>query len=163
MKHSFTFSVRPMTVQDVSDVLAIERAVQSHPWTEQQISDAVSSYQCTVMLAQHKVVGFCIIQQVLDEASLLLIAIEPSHQGQGLGKQLLNESLQRLSPQPLQIFLEVRQSNQPAIALYESLYFHQIDVRKNYYPSHDGLREDAVIMAKSNAEDFHQLFSSQSK
>lgn len=158
MDHYLALSVRRMTTQDINDVLDIERAVQTHPWTEQQIHDALSHYQCTVISQQQRVVGFCIIQQVLDEANLLLIAIKPNYQGQGLGKQLLNISLGQLKPQPLQIFLEVRKSNQPAIALYESLNFHQIDIRKNYYPSNDGHREDAVIMIKSNVKDFQQLF-----
>lgn len=152
------YFVRPMHADDVHSVLALEQRVQSHPWSKAQFEDALQSYQCTVLEMQGRCVGFCIIQTVLDEANLLLIAIDPAWQGQGLGAKLLSESLARLPNQPIQIFLEVRQSNQAAIALYEKLAFHQIDVRKNYYPCSDGGREHAVIMVKSQAEQFADLF-----
>lgn len=154
------YTIRPMTSADVTEIVRIEQAVQSHPWTVQQFRDALTHYRCTVIEQKQQLVGFCILQQVLDEASLLLIAIAPHAQGQGLGTILLSESLQRLQPTPLQIFLEVRQSNQVAIALYEKLGFHQIDVRKNYYPNSQGGREHAIIMVKSNAEHFQDLFPS---
>jgi ribosomal-protein-alanine N-acetyltransferase len=52
----------------------------------------------------------------------------------------------------------VRESNQAAIALYEKSGFHQIDLRKNYYPAANGTREHAIIMVKSCSDDFSQLF-----
>lgn len=160
MTHSAFFGhVRPMTLADVADVAYIEQRVQSHPWSVRQFTDAVSTYQCTVLQVQQKVVGFCILQTVLDEANLLLIAIHPDEQGKGLGAELLAQSLQRLEPTPVQVFLEVRQSNLSAIRLYEKLGFHQIDLRKNYYPCLDGRREHAVIMVKSNVDSFQALFS----
>ncbi|MCG2973902.1 ribosomal protein S18-alanine N-acetyltransferase, partial [Escherichia coli] len=83
---------------------------------------------------QNKLAGFCILQPVLDEANLLLMAIEPRQQGRGLGFDLLDASINLLSNQPVQIFLEVRESNAAAIRLYEKSGFHQIDLRRNYYP-----------------------------
>ena len=59
---------------------------------------------------------------------------------------------------PIQIFLEVRESNQAAIALYEKAEFHQIDLRKNYYPVAGGTREHAVIMVRTCSDDFAALF-----
>jgi ribosomal-protein-alanine N-acetyltransferase len=105
-----------------------------------------------------QVVGFCILQPVLDEANLLLMAIHPNQQGKGLGYQLLEQSITLLKNQPVQIFLEVRESNQAAIALYEKSGFHQIDLRKNYYPCPKGGREHAIIMVKACSDDFAQLF-----
>ena len=112
----------------------------------------------TVIEQNHQVVGFCILQPVLDEANLLLMAIHPSQQGRGLGYQLLEESITLLKNNPVQIFLEVRESNQAAIALYEKSGFHQIDLRKNYYPNKDGSREHAIIMVKTCSDDFSKLF-----
>lgn len=86
---------------------------------------------------------------MLDEANLLLMAIDPQMQGKGLGYQLLETSIERLENQPVQIFLEVRESNKAAIGLYEKTGFHQIDVRRNYYPTQEGGRENAVIMVKA--------------
>lgn len=150
--------IRLMQASDLNTVCQIENQVQSHPWTLSQFQESINSYQTTVLEVQGQVVAFCILQPVLDEANLLLMAVDPQHQGQGLGFQILAESLQLLKNNPIQIFLEVRESNHAAIALYEKSEFHQIDLRKNYYPNPDGSREHAIIMVKSCTDDFTQLF-----
>lgn len=150
--------IRSMHSTDLSQVHHIERQVQTHPWSLNQFKQSLASDCCTVIEQQNKVVGFCIFQTVLDEANLLLIAIDPKYQGQGLATQLLQHSIEQLPNNPIQIFLEVRESNHSAIALYEKLAFHQIDLRRNYYPCHEGGREHAVIMVKTCHEDFASLF-----
>lgn len=150
--------IRLMQAADVSTVVKIERLVQSHPWTVKQFEEAVTGYQSTVIEQDGQVVGFCILQPVLDEANLLLMAIDPSQQGKGLGFKLLDASLAMLKNNPVQIFLEVRESNTPAIKLYEKADFHQIDLRKNYYPNPDGSKEHAIIMVKACTDDFASLF-----
>ncbi|QIC60559.1 ribosomal-protein-alanine N-acetyltransferase [Acinetobacter schindleri] len=150
--------IRLMQIADIDAVTQIEQQVQSHPWTRIQFEEAVSTYQSTIIEYAGKVVGFCILQPVLDEANLLLMAIDPSQQGKGLGFQLLEESIQLLKNNPVQIFLEVRESNTAAIRLYEKAGFHQIDLRKNYYPNSGGGREHAIIMVKACTDDFASLF-----
>ena len=150
--------IRLMQAADVEVVAKIERSVQSHPWTLKQFEDAVTAYQSTVIEVQGQVAGFCILQPVLDEANLLLMAIDPAQQGQGLGYQLLEASVAMLKNNPVQIFLEVRESNLAAIKLYEKSGFHQIDLRKNYYPNANGSREHAIIMVKACTDDFASLF-----
>ena len=150
--------IRFMQAADVAVVTQIENQVQSHPWTQKQFLEAVEQYQSTVIEKNGQVVGFCILQPVLDEANLLLMAVDPKQQGQGLGYELLSQSLELLKNNPIQIFLEVRESNTAAIKLYEKSDFHQIDLRKNYYPNPDGTREHAIIMVKSCSDDFAQLF-----
>ena len=150
--------IRLMQHSDVQAVTQIEKSVQTHPWTQQQFVDAAAQYQSTVLEKNGSVVGFCILQPVLDEANLLLMAVDPNQQGQGLGYELLTASLDLLKNNPIQIFLEVRESNTAAIKLYEKADFHQIDLRKNYYPKADGTREHAIIMVKSCSDDFAQLF-----
>lgn len=150
--------IRLMQESDLESVVAIERLVQTHPWSKQQFQESLASYQCTVYEQASQVVGFCILQPVLDEANLLLMAIHPDQQGKGLGYTLLDSSIQQLNNNPIQIFLEVRESNAAAIRLYEKTGFHQIDVRKNYYPNPDGSREHAVIMVKTCTDDFAALF-----
>ena len=152
--------IRLMQSADISTVSQIERLVQSHPWTSKQFEESVSAYQSTVIEVAGIVVGFCILQIVLDEANLLLMAIHPDQQGKGLGFKLLDHSIQMLKNDPVQIFLEVRESNHAAIALYEKADFHQIDVRKNYYPLDNGGRENAVIMVRACSDDFEKLFTS---
>ena len=147
-----------MQESDIGRVTEIERLVQTHPWSRQQFQESLTSYQCTVYEQANQVVGFCILQPVVDEANLLLMAIHPSQQGKGLGYELLDYSIQLLKNNPIQIFLEVRESNIPAIRLYEKTDFHQIDLRKNYYPNIDGSKEHAVIMVKTCTDDFAALF-----
>lgn len=118
----------------------------------------MTAYQSTVIEQQGQVLGFCILQPVLDEANLLLMAIDPAQQGQGLGYQLLDASVAMLKNNPVQIFLEVRETNIAAIKLYEKSGFHQIDLRKNYYPGSNGTREHAIIMVKACTDDFASLF-----
>lgn len=150
--------IRLMNASDVAVVAEIENLVQSHPWTKKQFEDSVNTYQVTVIEQQEQVVGFCILQPVLDEANLLLMAVHPSQQGKGMGYQLLEASLAMLKNDPVQVFLEVRESNIAAIKLYEKSDFHQIDMRKNYYPKADGSREHAIIMVKACSDDFSKLF-----
>lgn len=150
--------IRLMQNTDLVAVTQIEKLVQSHPWTQKQFEESIASYQSTVIEMQGAVVGFCILQPVLDEANLLLMAIHPSQQGKGLGYQLLDQSIAMLKNDPIQIFLEVRESNLAAIALYEKADFHQIDLRKNYYPLEKGGREHAVIMVRACSDDFSKLF-----
>ena len=150
--------IRLMQAADVAAVAKIEKSVQSHPWTLKQFEDAVTAYQSTVIEQQGQVLGFCILQPVLDEANLLLMAIDPAQQGQGLGYQLLDASVAMLKNNPVQIFLEVRETNIAAIKLYEKSGFHRIDLRKNYYPGSNGTREHAIIMVKACTDDFASLF-----
>lgn len=94
-----------------------------------------------------KVIAYIFVMIVLDEATILNITVDPDHQGKGMGRQLLQYVKTALSQKGVvSIFLEVRESNRAALALYESEGFHEIDVRKNYYPTKNG-REDAIIMA----------------
>ena len=150
--------IRLMQASDLNVVSKIENLVQSHPWSVNQFSESISSHLATVIEQDQQVVGFCILQPVLDEANLLLMAIDPSQQGKGLGFQLLDQSIALLKNDPVQIFLEVRESNKAAIALYEKSEFHQIDLRKNYYPKPEGGREHAIIMVKACSDDFSKLF-----
>ena len=157
--------LRAMTLADVPAVYTIEQQVQTHPWSQQLFMDSIAAgHHCTVLEQQDRersqIVGFCILQPVLDEANLLLMAIAPASQKQGLGYQLLEQSIDglvkaRASQGCNMIFLEVRQSNQVAIALYEKLGFAQIDLRKNYYPTSTG-KEHAVIMALTLSMNFAQ-------
>ena len=149
--------LRNMQHTDINAVCAIEQQVQFHPWTATQFADSVERYQSTVVEQDGKILGFCIMQKVLDEANLLLMAIDPKYQGQGLGTTMLNDAITRLGSACVQIFLEVRESNLSAIALYEKVGFHQIDLRKNYYPAPNHQKEHAVIMANILNEDAFQF------
>jgi ribosomal-protein-alanine N-acetyltransferase len=151
--------IRAMQAEDIAAVVAIERQVEFHPWKAEQFSESLAAgTRGTVIVDGPTVVGFCLLQPVLDEANLLLMAIDPTMQGKGLGYQLLDASVERLGEGCVMVFLEVRQSNAPAIALYEKSGFHQMGVRKNYYPADRAQfangKEDAVLMALTRGNPF---------
>ncbi|MDD1794093.1 ribosomal protein S18-alanine N-acetyltransferase [Enterovibrio sp. ZSDZ42] len=132
----------------LDSVVAIERAAHSHPWAESLLRKPPTKFGCNrVLVMDHEVVGYFFAQCVAGEASLLNIAVAPQHQGKGFGKQLLNEFLICMRNADAQeAWLEVRESNQSAIKLYESLEFNEFDRRYGYYPKEGG-KEDALIMS----------------
>lgn len=100
-----------------------------------------------------RLAGFIYARQVADEAEILNIAVRPSFRRQGVGEQLLNGMLERLrSNQVTRVFLEARESNAPAIALYEKHGFVRNGRRRGYYSNPP---EDALLFErKLRAEDF---------
>ena len=139
--------LRPMTQSDLPAVCAIEQQVQYAPWTEKLFSDGLERHLCLVSERAEQIVGFAVVQFVVDEASLLNIAVEPTQQKQGIGRLLLDEVLTQASAKKATtVFLEVRASNQRAIQMYQQAGFNEMGLRKNYYPAANG-KEDAVMMA----------------
>lgn len=138
---------RTMTSDDLPAIVAIESAVHAYPWKHGHFADALKAGNATLVLeADREVIGYAIIMIVLDEANLLNISIAKRYQRQGFGRQLLQQVVAlSQSKQCKDLFLEVRESNLPAIALYESMGFNEMSIRRNYYPAQDG-REDAVLM-----------------
>jgi len=142
--------LRDLTEADLDAVLAIERAVHAHPWTLGNFSDALRSrYQCKVYeTAAREMIGYAVMMLAVDEAELLDIAIATSQQRKGQGRKLLNEMLALARHRAMRrMVLEVRASNVPALALYRSMGFSDIGLRRDYYPSGSG-REDAILMGR---------------
>lgn len=139
-----------MQESDVATVMEIERRSNSHPWTERNFQDALTSgYLCLAAREQGQICGFAVARLLLDEAELLLIAVLPEQRRQGVAMLLWNELSHRLHASGARIVhLEVRASNQGAQAFYTSRGFTQSGLRRKYYPNgaHDGEREDAWLM-----------------
>lgn len=137
-----------MTVSDFSAVYNIEKKAYPIPWSEQIMRSMVEGNEYKIKITYYdKVIAYVFVMIVLDEATILNITVDPDAQSRGWGRKLLQYVKTVLSQKGIvSIFLEVRQSNHKALALYESEGFHEIDIRKNYYPTKNG-REDAIIMA----------------
>ena len=135
--------------QDFDALYAIEQAAHTVPWSLGMLKNNQGERYLNLKIVEgHQIYGFAICQTVLDEATLFNIAIDPKKQGLGLGRQLLTELITQLRQKGiLTLWLEVRESNKKAQALYDSLGFNQVDIRKNYYPTADRKRENAVVMA----------------
>lgn len=142
--------LRPMRLTDLSAVLIIERQVQFAPWSETLFRDGLErGHDCLVLTDTHdQPVAFSVVQYILDEAHLLNIAVDPTQQGRGLGRQLLQALLEKAAARSCStVFLEVRAGNRRAIDLYNRAGFNEIGLRKNYYPAPAGGKEHAVMMA----------------
>jgi len=123
-----------------------EAQATAHGWSERNYLDSIKAGHYFYCL-QQQAIGIAVVMPLLDEAELLNIVIAADHQGQGLGRQLLSGLMQDLRQQGCQrLFLEVRASNTPALALYQRCGFVQSGLRKNYYPAADGQREHAILM-----------------
>lgn len=143
-----TTELLPLDSRWHDSVIAIEKAAHSHPWAESLLVKPEGKFGCNrVLVNKNTVIGYFFAQCVAGEASLLNIAIAPEYQGKGYGKQLLQAFLDCMREAGgEEAWLEVRESNKPAIALYESLGFNEFDRRYDYYPTASG-REDALIMS----------------
>ncbi|QLF92726.1 ribosomal protein S18-alanine N-acetyltransferase [Pseudomonas sp. ABC1] len=145
MSDSVTF--RRMTEADLDEVLRVEYAAFSHPWTRGTYRDSLKSYECWVMLEGSQQVGHGVIDVIIDEAHLLNLTVKPENQGRGLGLRMLEHLMARAHERGAhECFLELRASNHPAYRLYERFGFNEIGRRRDYYPAVDG-REDALVMA----------------
>lgn len=137
-----------LTPDDLAQAFAIECRSHAFPWSEKTFASNQGERFINLRLdVDGQMAAFAITQVVLDEASLFNIAVDPAFQRRGLGRQLLQHLINELIKRDvLTLWLEVRASNLPAIALYEQLGFNQVSRRPNYYPTASG-REDAILMA----------------
>jgi ribosomal-protein-alanine N-acetyltransferase len=137
-----------MRAPDLDEVMAIESAIYSHPWTRGNFLDSLrAGYDCRVWRAEGELVGYFILMAAAGEAHLLNLSIAARHQRSGHGRALLREAAELARRRgAASLFLEVRPSNLAAQALYTRFGFRRVSVRKAYYPSHSG-REDALVLA----------------
>lgn len=145
---SRSLSMRPMTVDDIGRVMAMEVRAYPFPWTAGIFSDCLrSGYACWLLEDERGLLGYGVLSVAAGEAHLLNLCIGPQSQGQGLGAYLLRKMVELARWHHAQrVFLEVRPSNPAALALYERAGFNEIGRRPNYYPARNG-REDALVLA----------------
>jgi ribosomal-protein-alanine N-acetyltransferase len=138
-----------MTPADVDEVYALECSVFPYPWSRANFSDSLASgYDAwTARDAAGRLAGYYLLMYAVDEAHLLDVAVAADRQRQGLGRHLLDRIGARAREQGMtSILLEVRPSNERALAVYRRYGYREIGRRKGYYPAHGGQREDAIVM-----------------
>lgn len=138
---------RSMRHEDLVRVSEIERRIYSHPWTQGNFADSLAAgYRCTALEVHGCLVGYGILAVAAGEAHLLNISVDAAWQGKGLGRSLLLHHVDLARSLAARILLlEVRPSNGVARALYDSMGFERIAVRRGYYPAAEG-REDALLL-----------------
>ena len=131
---------------DLDEVLAIESAIYTRPWTRGNFNDSLrAGYDCRTWRVGAELVGYFILMSAAGEAHLLNLSIAARHQRSGHGRALLREAVDLARRRGARsIFLEVRPSNLAAQSLYTRFGFRRIAVRRGYYPAHSG-REDALV------------------
>ncbi|MEG9498711.1 ribosomal protein S18-alanine N-acetyltransferase [Mannheimia indoligenes] len=134
---------------DFERLFEIEQKAHLVPWSKGILLNNQGEKYLNLKLVENgEIVAFAISQVVLDEATLFNIAVAPNFQGKGFGKRLLSELILQLQKRGVAtLWLEVRESNITAQKLYDSLGFNEVTVRKNYYPTPEGGKENAVVMA----------------
>ncbi len=143
-----SLTCREMSLTDLDQVLEIETRAYQFPWTRGIFMDCFRGRNvCRVACLDGRVVGHAVMSVAAGEANLLNICIQRDSQGHGLGRVFMHELIDHVVKLGAQtMFLEVRPSNKVAIALYLSLGFVQVGLRKDYYQGLQG-REDAKVMA----------------
>ena len=116
------------------------------PWTASQVEEVLRSNVNSCALAEDgsQLVGFLVWQETDFEAEVLQIAVLPSYQGRKIATSLFD-----FLPADKEIFLEVRESNKPALLFYKKEKFEEIARRKAYY--HAPV-EDAIVMKREKHE-----------
>jgi ribosomal-protein-alanine acetyltransferase len=141
VRHNFLsqcsrLQIRPATRSDLPAIETIQRSSpEASAWMP-------LDYTCDVAVVEDgQVVAFLVTRKTApDESEVLNLAVHPAFRGRGIGRQLLAAAIQAA---PGTWFLEVRESNAPALALYRSLGFHTTGRRENYYKNPS---EAAIVM-----------------
>lgn len=145
MNNTITF--RKMTIDDLDDVMEVEVSSFTLPWSREAFFNELAKNQFAhylVLEVDHKVVGYCGMWIIVDEAHITNIAILPDYRGMKLGEALMGKVIELARDLgALRMTLEVRVSNERAQRLYRKFGFENGALRKQYYTDN---MEDALVM-----------------
>lgn len=142
---------RPLSESDIDEIARLESEAHVAPWTPGNFRDALAAgYGMTVGVAGGAIVAYGVLLFAPGEAQILNLTVAPEARRLGLGRSLLRRFLADAKARgATQCFLEVRESNVPAVALYGREGFVPVARRLGYYPAANATREDALVMRKS--------------
>ena len=139
--------IRPMLGNDLAQVVRIERASYEFPWTAGNFHDSLrAGYSTWVAEQERQVFAYMVLMLGYEEGHVLNLTVAPEWRRRGIATELLLHAAYTARCHRAEaLFLEVRPSNQGALALYRQMGFSELGVRRRYYPAVDG-REDAIVM-----------------
>ena len=132
----------------VAQVAELEKLCFADPWSEKSIASELGNIWSywIVALDGERVVGYIGSQSSADETDVMNVAVHPDYRRRGIAESLIESLIRELKNRGSHaLMLEVRDSNAPAIVLYEKLGFQQVGLRKNYYHNP---KEHARILRK---------------
>ena len=138
--------IQKLTPDYVSAVAAIEKRCFSNPWSETAVNAELENHcsEIYIALVDGTAAGYANIYTVLDEMDIVRVAVLPEYRRQGIAAEILKTVL---AEKQGTVYLDVRESNHPAISLYKSLGFVDTGVRKNYYTNPT---ENAILMMREH-------------
>ena len=143
-----TLRIRDAQDADVDAIVRIERSSFGDPWSAASFRSVIAAERGHARVAERDgvVVGYCIGWRVGDEAELANLAVDPASRRSGVGARLLDDLLALADAAPgATLFLEVREGNAAAQALYRNRGFAAVGRRARYYANPT---EDAVVMRR---------------
>lgn len=149
--------IRMMKLEDLDQVLEVEQATFTSPWSKEAfLNELLNNHFAHYVVAEYgeKIVGYCGVWLIMDEAHITNVAVHPRQQGKKIGYRLMKQIME-LSKQggARRITLEVRVSNHVAQSLYKKLGFVGHGIRKRYYQDN---QEDALIMWATLPDELNQ-------
>lgn len=148
MSDTSALRLRAARIEDIPEIHAIETESFGDPWTPDSFAQMFGQPRvlATVALRGDALVGYCIAWQIADEAEVANIAVRADQRGQGVGGVLLDELIGQVGRAGgATIYLEVRESNTAAQALYRSRGFEAAGRRAAYYQHPE---EDALVFRR---------------
>ncbi|WP_456325187.1 ribosomal protein S18-alanine N-acetyltransferase [Desulfonauticus submarinus] len=136
-------------LENLEQLWYIENSCFPYPWTKKQLEGALKQSKVYFfgIFVQEKIIAYTSLVCLGWEGEIWNLAVLSNWRRQGVGSYLLSRSLDFFNDKGVkEVFLEVRESNIPAIQLYLKFGFKKIGIRKNYYPD---TKEDAIVMKKS--------------
>ena len=145
MEDSYVF--RFMRQKDIEQVLEVEHASFTLPWSREAFSNELRNNKFAVYLVlEHngRVIGYCGVWIVIDEAHVTNVALLPEYRGKKLGEAMMRKLISLAREMGAKsMTLEVRVTNHIAQSLYRKMGFQNGGIRKNYYSDN---QEDALVM-----------------
>lgn len=136
--------IQKLTSDYVFAVAEIEKSCFANPWSESAIRAELEN-NCSeiyISLINGRAAGYVNIYTVLDEIDIVRVAVLPQYRRKGAARSMLEAAL---SEKQGTVYLDVRESNYPAISLYKSIGFEDTGIRKDYYSNPT---ENAVLMKR---------------
>ena len=143
--------IRRISERDIETVASLEAEIFPDPWSAKSIAETYEQKHALILGAyqDENLIGYVIFYYILDEGEIARIAVSPSHRRQGVADEIFAGLLSFCTKNSVErILLDVRVSNEAAIAFYKKSGFAEDGIRKNFY---DNPKEHALLMSTSVA------------